>query len=159
MNQRLAGKIAVVTGASSGIGRAIVEQFVAEGAQVVAFARNREALQSLADAHAGKVLPVVGDVTQAADLQRLVDETRTAHGRVDVLVPNAGIARVVGFEDSTREAFETQFSVNLFGAVETVRRFLPLSVFPGWRSTAPARPHSSRSRRRWPPSWRRAASA
>lgn len=126
MNQRLAGKIAVVTGASSGIGRAIVEQFVAEGAQVVAFARNREALQSLADAHAGKVLPVVGDVTQAADLQRLVDETRTAHGRVDVLVPNAGIARVVGFEDSTREAFETQFSVNLFGAVETVRRFLPL---------------------------------
>ena len=126
MKPVLEGKIAVVTGASSGIGRAIVEQFVAGGARVVAFARNREALQELADAHPGKVLPVVGDVTQEADLQQLVDETRAAHGRVDVLVPNAGIARVVGFEDSTRAAFETQFSVNLFGAVETVRRFLPL---------------------------------
>ncbi|HRD14366.1 MAG TPA: SDR family NAD(P)-dependent oxidoreductase [Mycobacterium sp.] len=67
MNQSLTGKIAVVTGASSGIGRAIVEQFVAEGALVVAFARNREALQSLADAHAGSVaaasLAAKGDIT------------------------------------------------------------------------------------------------
>lgn len=122
----LEGKTAVVTGASSGIGRAIVEQYVAEGARVLAFARNREVLQELADAHPGKVLAVTGDVTQEADLQRMVDAARAAFGGVDILVPNAGIARVVGFEESTREAFETQFSVNLFGAVETVRRFLPL---------------------------------
>lgn len=125
MNRLLEGKITVVTGASSGIGRAIVEHHVQQGAQVVAFARNREALHALAEANAGKVLPVVGDVTRADDLQRLVDETMTAFGGADIVIPNAGIARVVGFADSTPEAFDQQFSVNLFGAVETVRRFLP----------------------------------
>ena len=59
------------------------------------------------------------------DLQRLVAETVKAHGGVDIVVPNAGIARVVSFADSTAEACNTQFSVNLFGAIETVRLFLP----------------------------------
>jgi NAD(P)-dependent dehydrogenase (short-subunit alcohol dehydrogenase family) len=125
MGNRLEGKIAVVTGASSGIGRSIVEHYVAEGAKVVAFARNLDELKALAATHAGKVHAVGGNVTQPADLQRLVDETVATFGGVDILVPNAGIARVVSFEDSTAEAFNTQFSVNLFGAVETVRLFLP----------------------------------
>ena len=125
MQNRLEDKIAVVTGASSGIGRSIVEHYVAEGAKVVAFARNQEALNALAAAYPGKVLAVVGDVTQAADLQRLVEETVKAFGGIDILVPNAGIARVVSFADSTAEACHTQFSVNLFGAIETVRLFLP----------------------------------
>jgi NAD(P)-dependent dehydrogenase (short-subunit alcohol dehydrogenase family) len=125
MGNRLEGKIAVVTGASSGIGRSIVEHFVADGASVVAFARNAGALKELAAAHPGKVHAVAGDVTKAADLQRLVAETVKAHGGVDIVVPNAGIARVVSFADSTAEACTTQFSVNLFGAIETVRLFLP----------------------------------
>lgn len=123
--QRLQGKVAAVTGASSGIGRSIVEHYVAEGATVVAFARNRAALDELAAAHRGKVLAVPGDVTQGADLERLVDATIEAHGGVDIVVPNAGIARVVAFADSTPEVFHTQFSVNVLGATETVRRFLP----------------------------------
>lgn len=125
MQNRLDGKIAIVTGASSGIGRSIVEHFVAEGASVVAFARNADALKELAAAHPGKVLAIAGDVTKAEDLQRLVAETVKAHGGVDIVVPNAGIARVVSFADSTAEACNTQFSVNLFGAIETVRLFLP----------------------------------
>lgn len=125
MQNRLEDKIAVVTGASSGIGRSIVEHYVAEGAKVVAFARNQEALNALAAAYPGKVLAVAGDVTQAADLQRLVEETVKAFGGIDILVPNAGIARVVSFAESTAEACHTQFSVNLFGAIETVRLFLP----------------------------------
>ena len=125
MQNRLEGKIAVVTGASSGIGRSIVEHYVAEGAKVVAFARNLDALSELADVHSGKVVVVSGDVTKEADLQRLVDETVKAFGGVDIVVPNAGIARVLSFEESTAEAFNTQFSVNLFAAVETVRLFLP----------------------------------
>ena len=125
MQKRLEGKIAVVTGASSGIGRSIVEHYVADGATVVAFARNQAALGDLAAAYPGKVRVVVGDVTRGDDLQRLVDETVEAYGGVDIVVPNAGIARVVSFEDSTPEACNTQFSVNLFGAIETVRRFLP----------------------------------
>ncbi|HNQ03574.1 MAG TPA: SDR family oxidoreductase [Thiobacillaceae bacterium] len=125
MQKRLEGKVAVVTGASSGIGREIVRHYTAEGAKVVAFARNGAALEELVAQHTGQVLAVTGDVTQNADLQRLVAQTVQAHGGVDILVPNAGIARAVPFEESTAEAFDLQFSVNLYGAVETARLFLP----------------------------------
>ena len=93
MSTTLAGKVAVVTGASSGIGRSIVERYVANGATVVAFARSQAALDELAKAHPGKVLAVAGNVTREADLQRLVKATVEAHGGVDIVVPNAGIAR------------------------------------------------------------------
>ena len=125
MGNRLEGKVAVITGASSGIGRSIVEHYVAEGATVVAFARNMAALNELVTAHPNTVVAVGGDVTRQADLQRLVDETVKRFGGVDIVVPNAGIARAVPFEDCTAEAFDTQFSVNFFSAVETVRQFLP----------------------------------
>jgi NAD(P)-dependent dehydrogenase (short-subunit alcohol dehydrogenase family) len=130
MSKQLQGKIAVVTGASSGIGRAIVEHYVAAGAQVVACARNTAALEALAAAHPGQVHAVTGDVTRPEDLQRLADETQRVFGGVDIVVPNAGIARVVSFAESTPEAFATQFSVNFFAAAETVRRLLP-QIRPG----------------------------
>jgi len=123
--KRLDSKIAVVTGASSGIGRSIVEKFVAEGATVVAFARNAESLQALEAAHGGRVIAVSGDVTRQDDLERLLKVTLEKFGAIDILVPNAGIARVVSFEDSSAEAFATQFSVNFFGAAETARLFVP----------------------------------
>lgn len=123
--KRLDGKTAVVTGASSGIGRAIVERFVAEGAKVFAFARNAEALKSLEAAYPGHVVAITGDVTRQADLRQLVETVRKHTDAIDILVPNAGIARVVGFDDSTAEAFAEQFSVNLFGAAETARLFVP----------------------------------
>ncbi|MDQ9171219.1 SDR family oxidoreductase [Oxalobacteraceae bacterium R-40] len=125
MQKRLEGKIAVVTGAGSGIGRAIVEQYVAEGAKVVAFSRNAAPLEELRKISPENITVVPGDVTNVDDLKRLVKETVAVHGGVDILVPNAGIARVVSFEDSDASAFATQFSVNLFGAAETVRLFLP----------------------------------
>lgn len=125
MVKKLEGKVAVVTGASSGIGKSIVDNFVAEGAKVVAFARNLAALQALEAIYPGQVKAVAGDVTREEDLQRLVIETIQAFGGVDIVIPNAGIARVVSFEESTAEAFHTQFSVNLFGAAETARLFVP----------------------------------
>jgi NAD(P)-dependent dehydrogenase (short-subunit alcohol dehydrogenase family) len=125
MTRELEGKVAVVTGASSGIGKSIVEKYVQAGARVVAFARSGEALAALQAAHPDRVEAVVGDVTKAADLKRLVDQTVRRFGGVDIVVPNAGIARVVPFEDSTREAFETQFAVNFFAAAETVRLLRP----------------------------------
>ena len=125
MARKLEGKVAVVTGASSGIGKSIVEKYVEEGARVVAFARNLDALKALEASYPGQVKAVAGDVTNPEDLKRLVDEAVRAHGGVDIVVPNAGIARVVSFEDSTAEAFNTQFSVNLFGAAETARLFVP----------------------------------
>jgi NAD(P)-dependent dehydrogenase (short-subunit alcohol dehydrogenase family) len=111
--------------ASGGIGKSIVEQYAEGGAQIVAFARNVDALKALEASFPGQVRAVAGDVTRGEDLQRLVDETVRAHGGEDILVPNAGIAHVVSFEDSTAEAFNTQFSVNFFAAAETARLFIP----------------------------------
>jgi NAD(P)-dependent dehydrogenase (short-subunit alcohol dehydrogenase family) len=126
MSGRLQGRIAVVTGASSGIGRAIVERYVAEGAKkVIAFARNAAALKEIEAAHGDAVIAFPGDVTRSEDLKRLVEGTTKAVGDIDILVPNAGIARVVSFEDSTAVAVGEQFSVNVFGAIETARLFLP----------------------------------
>lgn len=123
--KRLEGKIAVVTGASGGIGRAIVDGYVREGATVVAFGRDSSSLASLEGAHPGKVFAVTGDVTRQEDLERLRNSTVDEFGTIDILVPNAGIARVVSFQDSTADAFATQFAVNLFGAAETARLFVP----------------------------------
>lgn len=123
--KRLEGKIAVVTGASGGIGRSIVDGYVREGATVVAFGRDSSSLGSLEAAHPGKVLAVTGDVTRPEDLERLRKTTVDRFGAIDILVPNAGIARVVSFQDSTADAFATQFAVNLFGAAETARLFVP----------------------------------
>lgn len=123
--KRLDGKTAVVTGASSGIGRAIVEQFIAEGAKVFAVARNTEPLKAMEATYPGQVSAISCDVTRQDDLRQLVETVLKNTDAIDILVPNAGIARVVTFEDSTAAAFAEQFSVNLFGAAETARLFVP----------------------------------
>jgi NAD(P)-dependent dehydrogenase (short-subunit alcohol dehydrogenase family) len=126
MSKALEGKTAVITGASSGIGRAISEHYLAAGARIVIFDRDQEGLESIRATAPDAVLAVGGDVTRIADLHRLVKETETRFGNVDVVVPNAGMAKVVSFEDSTEEAIHEQFSVNFVGAVQTVRLFLPI---------------------------------
>jgi NAD(P)-dependent dehydrogenase (short-subunit alcohol dehydrogenase family) len=125
MSRVLEGKIAVITGASSGIGRAISERYLAAGARIVVFARDLEALETIRSTAPEAVLVVAGDVTKTADLQRLVDDTALNYGNVDIVVPNAGMAKVVSFADSTEEAIHEQFSVNFVGAVQTARLFLP----------------------------------
>jgi len=125
MSRVLEGKIAVITGASSGIGRAISERYLAAGARIVVFARDLEALETIRSTAPEAVLVVAGDVTKTADLQRLVDDTALHYGNVDIVVPNAGMAKVVSFADSTEEAIHEQFSVNFMGAVQTARLFLP----------------------------------
>lgn len=125
MSGKLLNKTAVITGASSGIGRSIAEQFLAEGARIAVFARSEAGLKEIAALAPDRVLVVPGDVTEVADLQRLAAETVKRFTTVDIVIPNAGIARVVPFADSTEEVIRHQFSVNFVGAAETVRLLLP----------------------------------
>ena len=87
MTGRLEGKVAVVTGAARGIGRATLEVFLAEGAQVVATDLDGTALADVA----GDVVTVVGDVSHEDDARAMIDAAVSAHGRIDVLVANAGV--------------------------------------------------------------------
>jgi len=125
MPQRLLNKVAVVTGAGSGIGRAISEQFLSEGAKVALFARTRSQLEDVAAAAPARGLVVEGDVTRRDDLAALAAATTRRFGNIDVLVAAAGTLGYVPFVESTSEDVREQFDVNLFGVIETVRACLP----------------------------------
>ena len=123
---RLEGKIAVITGANSGIGLATAKRFVAEGAHVVITGRRQEELDKAAAEIGSRVTTVQGDVTRPEDLDRLIDVVRERHGRIDVLFANAGAGPVEPLGQITEEAFDFTVNVNLKGTVFTVQRALPL---------------------------------
>jgi NAD(P)-dependent dehydrogenase (short-subunit alcohol dehydrogenase family) len=125
MTDLLSGKVAVITGASSGIGRSIAETFLAQGASVVVHGRDTAALKDLEALAPDRTLAVGGDVTRRADLEKLVARTIERFGGVDAVIPNAGVAKVVPFLNSDEAAIEEQFSVNFVAALQTVRLFLP----------------------------------
>jgi len=125
MPQKLLNKVAIITGANGGIGLSIAEHYLAEGAKVVGFSRSTENLNAVSAKYPDDFVVVKGDVTNSADLQRLVEATVARFGKVDIVVPNAAIIKVIPFADCTEEAINRQFSVNFMGAAQTVRTFLP----------------------------------
>lgn len=129
MNLGLAGKAVVVTGASRGIGLAVTEAFVTEGARVVAGARESSPeLAALADR--AKVAVVLGDLTTAAGCQALVAEAESRCGGVDVLVTNVGGVRprTTGFLAVTDDDWRWSWEMNLLSAVRAARAALPSLV-------------------------------
>jgi NAD(P)-dependent dehydrogenase (short-subunit alcohol dehydrogenase family) len=122
---RLEGRLAVITGGSSGIGLAIARTFVDEGACVVVTGRRQkeldEAVASLGDA----ATPFRGDVASLHDLDMLY-EVVARLGRIDVLVANAGTAETQTLADLTEEHFDRLFAINVKGTVFTVQKALPL---------------------------------
>jgi NAD(P)-dependent dehydrogenase (short-subunit alcohol dehydrogenase family) len=115
---RLAGKIAVITGAAQGIGRACAERFLSEGAKVVLGDVNAERLNATA-AEIGTpetVLAKVTDVSKKADVEALVAAAVERFGRIDVMVNNAGICPIVPFLDVTEDTYDKVLAVNLKGA-------------------------------------------
>src|SRR5687768_11169865 len=116
----LDGDVAVVTGAGSGLGRALVDRFVAEGARVVAFDRAPDRVAAVEEKHPGAVLGVAGDVTVAADNERAVARAVETFGRLDTFVGNAGLfdygarLRDTPMEQLSR-AFDELFAVNVKG--------------------------------------------
>jgi ribitol 2-dehydrogenase len=119
------GKIAVVTGASSGIGLAIARELHRLGATVVIAARSRERLDGAVASVGERCTAVVADVTQATDVERLVGGTIDAHGGIDVLVANAGVYVGGDVWDSDPDAIDQLLRTNVNGVVRTVRATLP----------------------------------
>ena len=128
MELGLAGKVAVITGSTQGIGKASALRLAAEGAGVVICARGQARLDAVSDEirrAGGKVHAVAADVSKAADCERLVDEAVQAFGRLDILVNNAGTASTGAFESVTDETWQADFDLKLFGAIRLIRLVLP----------------------------------
>lgn len=130
MDLGLNNKVAVVTGGSRGIGRAIVLDLAREGCKVAFSARNEADLQNTAKdvANLGaEGLPIQADMTDVDDIQRVVDETVTAFGGIDILVNNVGGSRGGATWDTTSaEDWSLVFDLNFFGAVKTTQVVIPL---------------------------------
>ena len=119
MAKKLEGKVAVVTGASKGIGAAIAKQFAAEGASVVvnyaSSKKDADRVVSEITGAGGKAVAVQANVSKPADVDRLFAETKKAYGKLDILVNNAGIYDLQPLENITEENFRKQFDMNVLG--------------------------------------------
>jgi 3-oxoacyl-[acyl-carrier protein] reductase len=120
-NKKLSGKVAVVTGASKGIGAAIATRLAREGAAVVAnYASSKGGADNIVrqiNTNGGKAVAVQGDMSKRADIERFFAETRKAFDTIDVLVNNAGIYEFAPLEDITEEHFHKQFNLNVLGVI------------------------------------------
>jgi NAD(P)-dependent dehydrogenase (short-subunit alcohol dehydrogenase family) len=126
----LAGKIAIVTGGSEGLGRACAERLAAEGARVAICARRADVLEraakEIAAATGGEVLARPADVTRAADVAAVVEAVTDRFGGVDILVNNAGTSAAAGFERVDDEAWQTDIDLKLMAAVRFCRLVIPI---------------------------------
>ena len=119
--KKLSGKVAVVTGASKGIGAAIAKHLAAEGAAVVVnYSSSKVAANNVVAEIAkggGKAIAVQADMSRKPDIEALVAETKRAFGTIDILVNNAGVYEFAPLENITEEHFHKQFSLNVLGLI------------------------------------------
>jgi NAD(P)-dependent dehydrogenase (short-subunit alcohol dehydrogenase family) len=123
---KLEGKIALVTGGSSGIGLATAKQFVGEGAYVFITGRRDAELATAVKEIGSNVTGVRGDVSNLRDLDRLFDQIQREKGRLEVLFANAGIAKYAAVGTITEEDYDAMFDINVKGLLFTVQKVLPL---------------------------------
>ena len=122
---KLQGKVAVITGGSTGIGLATAKLFVREGAYVFITGRRQKELDEAVKAIGSNISGVQGDVAKLADLDRLY-ETVKGKGRIDIVFANAGIVEIATLKEVTEENFDKIFNINVKGTLFTVQKALPL---------------------------------
>jgi NAD(P)-dependent dehydrogenase (short-subunit alcohol dehydrogenase family) len=123
---KLDNMVAVITGGSSGIGLATARRFVDEGAYVVITGRREAELADAAASIANNVTTVIGDVSRLEDLDRLYAHVKATHGRLDILVANAGAGTIAPLAAASEAHFDQTFDVNVKGLFFTVQKALPL---------------------------------
>ena len=118
---KLEGKVAIVTGASKGIGAGIARQFAAEGASVVVnYASSKDAAEKVVKditSKGGKAVAIQGDIAKQADIERVFAETKKQFGKLDILVNNAGVYEFSPIDGITGEHFHKQFDLNVLGLI------------------------------------------
>jgi NADP-dependent 3-hydroxy acid dehydrogenase YdfG len=128
MAGKLEGKVAIVTGASSGIGEATAIALASNGAQVLLAARRAERLNALAErieANGGKALPVVTDVTDETQVNNLVQKAIAQFGKLDIIINNAGIALLGTIEQGNTSDWRRSFDLNVLGLLYVIHAALP----------------------------------
>lgn len=123
---KLQGKVAIITGGTTGIGFAAAKLFVEEGAYVFITGRRQNELDEAVKAIGKSVTGVQGDVSKMADLDRLYETVKTEGRRIDIIFANAGVAEFAALGSITEEHFDLLFNVNVKGTLFTVQKALPL---------------------------------
>jgi NAD(P)-dependent dehydrogenase (short-subunit alcohol dehydrogenase family) len=126
LSHKLAGKIAVITGGSSGIGLATAKRFVNEGAHVFITGRRKIELDAAVTEIGDNVTGIQGDVAKLADIDRLYATVKEQNGKVDIVFANAGIGEFAPLSQISEDHFDKQFNVNVKGLLFTVQKSLPL---------------------------------
>ena len=122
----MATKVWLITGSSSGFGRALAEAVLAHGDRVIATARNPEKLAELVNQYPGTARAVALDITDAQQIQSALQEAQAAFGQIDVLVNNAGYGLIGALEEVSDEQIRRNFETNVFGTIAMIRAILPV---------------------------------
>ena len=136
MDLGLNGRVAIVAGASKGLGKAVAFGLAREGVSVAICARGKESLTEVArlieEQHKASALPVVADLRNSADVERLVESAMKKFGRVDILLNNAGGPPPKSFEESTREDWERAIDLNFLSGMRLIQLVLPHMKSQKW---------------------------
>src|SRR5215469_15885633 len=128
--QRFQGKVAVVTGRNRGIGLGVAKAYAREGAQVAITGRNQKTLDAAAKEIGEGTLAIRSDAGKVADIEAALKKIKERFGRIDAMFVNAGIAKLVPFEDVTEEMFDETVEINMKGVFFTVQKAVPLMSTP-----------------------------
>ena len=123
---KLEGKIALVTGANSGIGLAIAKRFISEGASVIITARRKPQLDEAVSALGPKATGIPTDISKLSDLDSLFSAIKTKFGHLDIVVANAGVGDLQPLGEITEDSYDRTFNTNVKGTLFTVQKALPL---------------------------------